>query len=359
MTKKSQVFFIPVSYSDPLDTREKKLERLLRASGLTDIVRPRDRAVIKIHFGEEGNTGHVSPRLARVVAQDLLARSAQPVLSDTNTLYRGRRTNSQDHLKIAAEHGFTADQTGAEIEIPEDRDENVTAIPVNLKYIKTAKISRTYLQADALIGLAHFKGHLMTGFGGALKNIGMGCATREGKLSQHSDVAPIVSAGACVGCGTCVVACPVDAIALKKDKAVISSDVCIGCASCIATCPYQAIDVHWASGGDVIQEKMVEYAKAVLDAKKGKAAFLNFAVKITKECDCLAKDDPSIAPDLGFLASSDPVSVDKASYDLVVKACGRDIFLNEHPGRDGRKQLAYARDLGLGNLDYELITIAG
>ncbi|MDD5155472.1 MAG: DUF362 domain-containing protein, partial [Candidatus Omnitrophica bacterium] len=132
---------------------------------------------------------------------------------------------------------------------------------------------------------------------------------------------------------------------------------CIGCASCIAACKYNSIEVNWESGGSTIQEKMIEYVKAVLRGKKKKAVFFNFAIKITKECDCLAKDDPKISPDVGILASSDPVSIDKASYDLVVDACGRDVFRQEHPERDSLKQLRYAHQLGLGNLEYELTTL--
>jgi len=137
-----------------------------------------------------------------------------------------------------------------------------------------------------------------------------------------------------MACSECVRGCPVKAINLKDKKAVIDEEKCIGCATCIAVCPYTAIDVNWESGGDSLPEKMSEYALAVMQGKKGKLAFLNFAIKITKECDCLAKDDPRVSPDIGMLAADDPVSIDKASFDLVVKACGRDIFEELHPHRD-------------------------
>jgi uncharacterized Fe-S center protein len=197
----------------------------------------------------------------------------------------------------------------------------------------------------------------MAGFAGALKNLGMGCASRDGKLAQHSDVSPFVREKICVGCGECEKACPAKAIVIANKKSCIDSGKCIGCASCIAACVYHAIDVKWEQGGDKIQQKMVEYAKAALTGKKTKCAFLNFALKITKECDCIAKDDPRIAPDIGILASLDPVSIDKASLDLVVKACGKDVFRQVHPDRDGMRQLKYASGLGLGNLEYELIEL--
>ena len=213
----------------------------------------------------------------------------------------------------------------------------------------------SFLTADCIVGLAHFKGHIMTGFGGALKNIGMGCASREGKLAQHSDVTPMVDLDLCTGCMACVKSCPTDAIYLKLKKAVIEPSKCIGCATCIGVCNFNAMQVDWPAGGVTIQDKMIEYAYAVLKDKKDHSVFINFATKITKECDCLAKDDPRIAPDIGIFISRDPVSVDKASYDAVLKVCGRDVFKSAHPDRDGLQQLKRAHELGLGELEYELI----
>lgn len=332
---------------------------MLKESKVLDFLSKDYRAALKMHFGEEGNTGFVKPEYVRVISDGVLARGAKAVLADTNTLYRGRRTNSKDHLAIAAEHGFTKEAIGIEIVIPDDsQEENTLDLEINRKFIKTAKLARLFSDADAIIGLAHFKGHIMTGFGGALKNLGMGCASRKGKLMQHSDIAPIVYLDKCTGCGECAKICPAKAISIQNHKSVINGLKCIGCASCIAACPSTAIDVPWESGGRIIQEKMIEYTSAVMKGKKENSAFFNFAIKITKECDCLAKDDPRIAPDLGILASTDPVSIDKASLDLITQACGRDIFLEQHPNRDGKKQLEYAAELGLGNLDYELIELA-
>jgi hypothetical protein len=197
----------------------------------------------------------------------------------------------------------------------------------------------------------------MTGFGGALKNLGMGCATREGKLQQHSDVSPVVKIQECRGCAECQKACPVKAIVIIDKKAHLDAKKCIGCASCIAACKFNSIDVNWEAGGKNIQEKMSEYAWALVSGKKEKAAFINFAVKITQECDCLAKDDPRICPDIGILASRDPVSIDHASLDLVIEACGEDVFKKVHPNRDGCIQLSYSQELGTGNIDYDLITL--
>ncbi|MEI6631288.1 MAG: DUF362 domain-containing protein [bacterium] len=355
---KSKVYFIAVSEQDQPRALELKLLRLLSKSNILNCIGQKDNVALKMHFGEEGNTGYVHPSYLRIICDAIKKRGALPFLTDTNTLYRGRRLNSKEHLKLAHEHGFTADAVGAEVVIPDEtKKENVAELEINQRFIRKAKVLKIFLEADAIVGVAHFKGHIMTGFGGALKNLGMGCAAREGKLAQHSDISPVVILKNCTGCGECVLVCPVKAISLVNKKSNIDNAKCIGCASCIAACNFSAIEVNWAAGGETIQEKMVEYTKTVLKGKEKKSAFINFALKITKECDCLAKDDPRISPDLGILLSADPVSIDKASLDLINKACARDIFKEAHPERDGNKQLCYAQALGLGSLEYELITV--
>ena len=356
---KSRVYFIPLSEHDAPASAEPRLTRLLSESGIFNFLKERDRAAVKMHFGEEGNTGHVRPQYLRVICDAIKKKGALPFLSDTNTLYRGRRVNSTEHLKLALEHGFTPEKVGADVLIPDDtKKDNVAEIKINKRFIKSARVLKVFLDSQALVGVAHFKGHMMTGFGGALKNIGMGCASRDGKLAQHSNISPLTIPDNCTGCAECVKVCPAEAISVINKKASIKSAKCIGCASCIAACNFGAIEVNWGSGGGTIQQKMIEYAWSVLSGKKEKAVFINFALKITKECDCLAKDDPRISPDVGILASTDPVSIDKASFDLVNKAAGRDIFKEVHPERDGSIQLHYAHELGLGSLGYELITIA-
>ena len=353
----SKVYFIAVSPADNLQSIQGKIKRLLKESSLFNFIQERYEVAVKIHFGEEGNTGFLNPEYARVICDAIINKGAAAFLSDTNTLYRGRRLNSKDHLEIARKHGFTKEVTGVDIIIPDDnKKEDKIEIVINQRFIQKAKLARIFIDADALVAVSHFKGHILTGFGGAIKNVGMGCATREGKLTQHCDVAPVVHAENCTGCAECQLICPVGAIAIKDNKSVIDQKQCIGCASCIAVCPTMAMFIDFEAG-DKTQGKMAEYSLAVLKNKKEKAGFLNFALKINKECDCWGAENPAIAPDVGILASLDPVSIDKASFDLINKASGKNIFKAAHPAQDGLKQLEYAQKIGLGNFDYNLVTL--
>jgi hypothetical protein len=354
---KSRVYFISVTSSDSQQAINQKLKRLIDESRVLDFIQKEDKTVLKLHFGEEGNTGFVSPQHLRVVADAAIGRGGRVFLADTNTLYRGRRLNSKEHLQLAYEHGFTKEITNAEVIIPDDtQEENVACVKINQEFIQSAKVARIFIDSDALIAVSHFKGHILTGFGGALKNVGMGCASRQGKLAQHCNAAPVVYTDKCIGCGECEIICPVKAIKLVDKKSVVDTAKCIGCASCLAVCPTMAMFIDFKAGSQV-QDKMVEYSLAVLKDKKEKSGFINFAVKINKECDCWGMENPRIAPDVGILASNDPVSIDQASLDLVNQACGRDIFKDTHPEQDGTRQLRHAQKIGLGNLNYELIRI--
>ncbi|MCX5669047.1 MAG: DUF362 domain-containing protein [Candidatus Omnitrophica bacterium] len=354
---KSRVYFIPVGSADSQQLINQKFKCLIDESKVLDFIHKKDRVVLKLHFGEEGNTGFISPQHVRVVVDAAIGRGGSVLLADANTLYRGRRLDSENHLKLAYEHGFTKEVTNADVVIPDDTQENnVTYIEINQKFIKHAKVASIFIDTDVLIAVSHFKGHILTGFGGALKNVGMGCATRQGKLAQHCDLAPIVHTDRCIGCGECEIICPVKAIKLVSKKSVVDSTKCIGCASCLAVCPTLAMFIDFKAGSQV-QDKMVEYSLAVLKHKKKKSGFINFAIKINKECDCWGMENPRIAPDVGMLASVDPVSIDQASFDLVNKACGKDVFQDTHPEQDGTRQLQYAQSIGLGSLDYELIEL--
>ena len=354
---KSKVYFVQVADAENINEVNKKLSQLLAKSNVLACVKEGHKPVIKLHFGEEGTTSYVRPDHLRFICDAIVKKGAAPFLSDANTLYRGKRLNSKDHLNIAMSHGFTKQALCVDVFISDDtKKDEITSVQIDQRRIKTAKVGRCYIEADSFLAVTHFKGHGLTGFGGTLKNIGMGCATREGKLAQHNDAAPIFYADKCVGCGECVEVCPADAIRMENDKSVLDKKKCIGCASCVAACPQDALFVDFEAGDDV-QRKMVEYAFAILKDKKGKAGFLNFALRINKECDCWAYENSRIAPDVGILASMDPVAIDKASLDVVNAACGKEIFKEAHPQQNALLQLEYAQMLGLGSIDYELIRV--
>ena len=356
---KSKVYFIRLNDKEEDSLIKAKFSRLLNKSDLFGFINRGDSVAIKTHFGEEGNTAHIKPPYLKIVAEHVLENGGKPTLTDSNALYLGKRTFTKDHIKLAHDHGFTPEATLAPVIIAEGLSgKDVIDVKIDKEFVKTAKIASFYCQADDIIAVSHFKGHLMTGFGGAIKNMGMGCASREGKLAQHSDISPFVATETCVGCGACVAVCPVKAIKLVNKKAQIDPKKCIGCSECIATCAVMAISIDWESGADDIQEKMAEYALAVLKGKEKKSLFINFAVRIAQECDCWPKDFPLIAPDIGIFISTDPVAVDKAAFDLVNQICGKDVFAEAHQNRDGTKQLKHAEKIGLGSMEYELINVS-
>lgn len=354
----STVYFIGVNQKDDVYCVANKFKKLLAESCLLDYVKSQSKVGIKIHFGEEANTGYVKPDYVKILCDELKKKSVSCFIGDTNTLYRGRRTNSKDHLELAKEHGFFRENLGVEILVPDENfKENISLLKVGGKFIKNASVASVFVNTDNLIGVAHFKGHILTGFGGALKNIGMGCASRSGKLEQHSSLCPVVRLKKCTGCKACFNICPAKAVSMENQKSKIHPDSCVGCASCIAVCKSNAIDVDWESGSETIQYKMIEYAKAVISRTSGNNIFINFAIKITKECDCIAKDDPRISPDIGIFASLDPVALDTACLDAVNRMNGKNVFVEVHPNRSGMIHLEYAQSIGLGNLEYELVEI--
>jgi uncharacterized Fe-S center protein len=294
-----------------------------------------------------------------------------PFLTDANTLYAGTRSDSSQHLTTAIQNGFAYAVVDAPLIIADGlRGKSETAVVVNQKNCKRVYIGSEITAADALISVAHFKGHELSGFGGTIKNLGMGCASRRGKLEQHSTVAPKVNKKKCVGCGDCVSHCSVQALALQQEKAVLDSKKCIGCGECILICPESAIEIQWNQAIPVFLEKMVEYTLGVLKDKEGKALYLNFINNVSPACDCYGYNDAPIVRDIGIVAATDPVAIDQASVDLVNReqalpdSClktntqgGEDKFRGVYPDIDWEIQLDYAEQLGLGSRRYELIKI--
>lgn len=349
-----------------------KIGRLLDTLGLQGVVSPHGLVAVKLHFGEKGNTAFIRPNFVRAVTDRIRSLDAHPFLTDANTLYVGSRGDSVSHLTTAIENGFAYAVVNAPLIIADGlRGGSFRAVTINQEVLKVAYLAREIAEADALIGLAHFKGHELSGFGGAIKNLGMGCASRRGKLVQHSDVSPKIQRKKCVACGHCVEHCSQKAIAIQEGKSRIDPRKCIGCGECILICSNQAIDVQWNADMVAFQKKMVEYAYAVLKEKKGRAAFLNFLTDISPSCDCCDHNDAPIVPSIGILASTDPVAIDQASVDLVNRqaglentqlpangqAPGEDKFGSIYPRVQWKVQLEYAEKIGMGSRDYELVPI--
>lgn len=354
---KSPVYFFPARKHESDGVLAEKTEKLYLALSLNEKIEKDSFVALKIHFGEKDNTGYIRPvwieRLIRLVGE----RSDRAFLTDSNTLYVGRRSNSVDHIHLAWEHGFTPENVGIPVVIADGLiGQDDEEVKVKLPRIKSAKIGRTIVHSDFLICLTHFTGHIQTGVGAAIKNLGMGCASRAGKLEQHSDVHPRINPKYCENCGICLDYCPAQAIIQKDGSAVILPEKCIGCGECLVVCKVGAVKVRWDENLARVQEKIAEYAWAVNSLFPGRIGCLNFLLKITKDCDCMAKDQPQIVEDIGILASLDPVALDKASADLVLKKGKKDI-LRAANDVDWSVQMRYGEKIGLGSMDYELIEL--
>jgi len=349
-----------------------KLERLIVAAGMGEILSKDDLTAVKLHFGESGNVAFIRPPYISRVVKTIRKSRAIPFLTDANTLYAGTRSNSPSHIKTAVENGFSySSMDYAPIIIADGlRGKSDTAVDVNHKHCKTVYIGSEIISSDALVSVAHVKGHELAGFGGALKNIGMGCASRRGKLDQHSNVSPKIKKKTCIGCGSCAEHCPSNAISLEDKKASINAEICIGCGECILRCPTSSVSIQWNQTIPVFLEKMMEYTSGVLKNKQGKCFFINFIMDISPACDCMPYNDSPIVRDIGILASKDPVAIDQASVDLInaeaalPNGClksnllpGEDKFKGLYPEVNWERQLEYAEEIGLGSRRYHLENI--
>ena len=365
----SKVYFTDFRSRSDDDNKINKIRKLFEAAEFENLIEPDELVAVKLHFGEEGNDSYISPVLVRQVVDKIYSSRGKPFLTDTNTLYYGSRHNSQDHLKTAILHGFDYAVSGAPLIIADGlKGENWQNIEIKQKHFKDVKIAGDIQSADAMFVMSHFKGHEMAGFGGAIKNLAMGCAAAPGKIEQHECVKPVILNG-CTSCGTCIESCPENSMLLGENGAEIYYDRCIACNNCIFACPESLIQLNWNRMNEFI-ERMTEYALGAVQNKQGKVGYMNFLMNITPDCDCLPWSDSPIVPDIGILVSEDPVAIDAASYDLVNKQTGfENSMLHKHHKKgqdkfkgvwdkvDGHIQLKYGAEIGLGNIDYELIDI--
>ncbi|HEY5527575.1 MAG TPA: DUF362 domain-containing protein [Candidatus Anoxymicrobiaceae bacterium] len=367
---KSEVFLADMR-ALPKRNLEAKVRSLLARAGFDGLDLAKKFVAIKIHFGEPGNLAFIRPNYAALVAQMVRDAGGKPFLTDTNSLYTGSRANAVDHLAAAASNGFNSLTVGCEVMIADGlKGIDYREIEVDQKHTDVAKIGSCIADADAIITLNHFKGHELTGIGGAVKNLGMGCAARGGKLYLHSSSKPRIDVNKCVACGTCVESCSQAAIFFNTAKrAEIDYDKCVGCGQCIAMCQYGAASAVFNESASNAAEKIAEYALAVLKGKP--AVHASFITDVSPFCDCWGYNDMAIVADIGFAASSDPVALDRACTDLVNDAPvnggsmidgrglkpGDDKFSSVHPNTSWRAGLAYAESIGLGSQSYEIVKV--
>ena len=348
-----------------------KIADLLNRTKIDTRIKADDLVAVKLHFGEYGNTAYVRPVYVRAVVDRIGKAGGKPFLTDTNTLYSGSRSDSVSHLATAVRNGFDYSCVGAPLIIADGiRGTSGTKVPIRGEVLKEVSIARDIVDADAVVAVTHVKAHEISGMGGTIKNLGMGCAMREGKLVQHSTVAPQVNGALCKGCGLCRGYCPAGAISLSGKKASIAGEMCIGCGECVVVCPEKAIDIQWNESPDLFQKKMAEYALGALAGKAKKSIFLNFIMHVSPACDCYGHNDAPIVRDIGILASTDPVAIDAASSDLInnepplpgtalpsATRAGEDKWAALFPEIDWTIQVAHGEKIGLGKRKYTLVKI--
>ena len=359
-----------------------KLERLMKKAGFENIDFEGKFVAVKIHFGEPGNLAYLRPNWARTVCDYIKRLGGKPFLTDCNTLYVGGRKNALDHLDSAYVNGYNPIATGVQTIIADGLkglDERDLPVP-NGEYCKTAKIGSALADADIIISMSHVKGHGSAGFGGVLKNIGMGGGSRSGKQIMHSEGTPAIYEDLCVGCRTCEKNCAHDAIHVVNRKAAIDEEKCLGCGRCIAVCPKDALQTKWDAGNDVLSCKIAEYTYAIINGKPN--FHIAFVLDVSPDCDCDGHNDLPIIPDIGIFCGFDPVAVDQACADAVnaqtyvessvlgdimrdsrKKASRKeaieknDVFKMGHPNTKWEAGLAHGEKMGMGTRTYELITL--
>lgn len=355
-----------------------KMRRLLDRTGFAGHLSGGELTAMKIHFGERGVTSHVQPLMVKPIVEWLSAAGAKPFLTDASTLYVGQRGEGVSHAMQAAQHGYDPLLMGAPVIIADGLKGGAQAtIPVRGgKHVAEAHIAEAIAAADMFVSVNHLKGHELAGFGGALKNIGMGSASKQGKMQQHVTTGPAVNLENCKGCGACAGICAAGALALLgqldggKPKISLNLERCVGCGACFLACKFGGLEINWKTDVAAFLERMVEYAAGVLQPRAKPSLHVTFVTSVTPDCDCMGFSDAPICSDIGVLASLDPVAIDQAGVDLVNRAeprypshlpkglkAGDDKFRAMRPHLPEHMGLDYAEQLGLGTRDYELVAI--
>ncbi|MBD3370067.1 DUF362 domain-containing protein [Candidatus Fermentibacteria bacterium] len=355
----------------PMDGRESdaRMDDLLAPFKSELVFRERDLIGLKIHPGEKDNRSHLTPSELSDVLKALELPEGRTFLMDTTVLYRGSRMTAPEYVRLSREHGFVPPETPPLLVMDGLRgtDETEVSLPESCS-TRVARMARGFGDVDWMIVVSHFKGHALAGFGGAIKNLGMGCASRGGKLFMHSNVLPTVREDKCIACGACATHCPVGAIEVD-DHAILDAETCIGCGECLQRCPTGALSVSWNQASGTFNRRLAEYALAATVLCRT-VLYVNLVARVTPNCDCMAGEERPLVADQGILVSADPVAVDQASLDLVTAAPalpdsglgeeagpGVDKFRIRWPDTDGTVQLSVAERIGLGSRSYDLAKV--
>ena len=375
--EKSKVYFSNFRTEAFGDSLPVKLKKMIKKAGIGMIKMEGKMVAIKMHFGEMGNISYLRPNYAKAVADVVKEYGGKPFLTDCNTMYPGSRKNALEHLECAWENGFSPLSAGCPVIIGDGlKGTDDIEIPINGgQRCKTAKIGRAIMDADVFISLTHFKGHELTGFGGTIKNIGMGCGSRAGKTEQHSSGKPVIDASKCTGCRRCFPQCANEGLVYDaaNKKMTVDYQHCVGCARCLGACNFDAIEFSQNNANEELNCRMAEYAKAVVD---GRSSFhVSLIVDVSPNCDCHCENDAPILPNIGMFASFDPLALDQACVDACMAAAPmpgsqlsdnlarrgfhdrHDHFINSTPESEWRSCLKHAEAIGLGSRTYDLITI--
>lgn len=352
----SKVYFIKSSIKEGKKKISEKAQKLFKAGGFAECFRENDFTAVKVHVGEQRNNTYIKAPCLKGLIDELLKLKIKPFLTDTSTLYASKRRNAIDHVITAAEHGFSLDVLGIPFIVADGLFGTFQA-PVRIKgeIDKEVYIAPDIVKCQSLLSVAHFTGHIATGVGATLKTLGMGCASKRGKLRQHAALKLSIT-NKCTRCGTCIAHCPVDAISLNGTQANIDQDKCISCAECVAVCRFGAVKCNWGPETEEMQKRIAEHAMGALKGKENRAVFFNFIMSVAKDCDCVGLPNiDRIVADIGIAASTDPVAVDVAALDLVENKTGRKMA--ELLGNDQlnpRHQFEHAERIGLGSCIYDL-----
>jgi len=355
----SKVYFIPASEDEGRERVTAKVRTLVEKAGLESRIGPKDLVALKIHFGEKGNTTHIPPEYVRPVVEAVKRKGGKPFLTDSNVLYRSERDNAVDHLVLAASHGFTVENIGAPVLIADGLLGSAEKeVEIRGQLFQKISVSATAAEAGAVVVLTHVTGHMNSGLGGAIKNLGMGFASRKGKLQQHSTMKPSVSPKRCTGCQVCIRWCPADAIAMAGPVALIDGNKCIGCGECITVCRFDAVKHDWRASSMDLQKRMAEYALGMVSGHDGKIMGLNFVLSVTKDCDCLNGTQTPVIPDIGILCGEDPVALDAASLNVIEAKTGKKLMDLSYPEIDPWIQIRHGEAIGLGSSTYSLVEVS-